>query len=38
MLVAGLFTSVILSLIVAGAIWLRTRLRRSRGAKDGGAT
>jgi membrane associated rhomboid family serine protease len=27
-LVAGLITSLLLSLIVAGAIWLRTRLRR----------
>ena len=36
-LVAGLITSVILSLIVAGGIWLRTRFRRGPGSKDGDA-
>lgn len=33
-LVAGLITAVLLSLIVAGAVWLRTRRRRGRGSNQ----
>ena len=34
-LVAGLITTLLLSLIVAGGYWLRTRLRRARGSARG---
>jgi threonine/homoserine/homoserine lactone efflux protein len=34
-LVAGVITSVIVSLVVAGGVWLRTRLRRARRSNRG---
>jgi hypothetical protein len=33
--VAGLITSLLLSLIVAGGLWLRTRVRRARRSNGG---